>query len=92
MTSDSPSATTPRMIGSRIQRCRVAALEMGRQTRARPPSARRTVTAHVPGLRIITPSSTAWPPTFALMGPPSYHGSSACGGPFLSVYADADFA
>jgi hypothetical protein len=42
------------------------------------------VTAHVPGLRIITPSSTAWPPTFALTGPHSYRNRSAYGGPFVS--------
>jgi hypothetical protein len=41
--------------------------DTGLQTCAMPPSGLRTATAQLDGLRIITPSSTAWPPIAALI-------------------------
>src|ERR1044071_1527426 len=67
MESDSPSAITPRMIGSRIQRWRRSIDAIGRLTSAMTPSGFRTATDHADGPRIITPSRTAWPPIGALM-------------------------
>src|SRR4029453_10780133 len=67
MESDSPSAMTPRMIGSRIQRWRRSMDVIGRFTSAMSPSGLRTATDHAEGPRIITPSRTAWPPIGALM-------------------------
>src|SRR4029453_11271178 len=64
--SDSPRAMIPRMIGSRIQRCRSSMDVIGRFTSAMSPSGFRTATAHAEGPRIITPSRTAWPPIGAL--------------------------
>ena len=59
MASDSPSATTPRITGSRSQRRREAGLVTGLLTHETPPSGRRTATDHDDGVRIITPSRTA---------------------------------
>jgi hypothetical protein len=59
MASDSPSATTPRITGSRSQRRREAGLVTGFETQETPPSGRRTATDHDDGVRIITPSRTA---------------------------------
>src|SRR4029453_7658204 len=76
MESDSPSAMTPRMIGSRIQRWRRSMDVIGRFPSAMSPSGLRTATDQAEGPRIITPSRTAWPPIGALMrfcsllGPP----------------------
>src|SRR5438105_1429405 len=53
----------PRTIGSRSQRCRAIADTIGRVTCAISPSGLRTATAQFDGLRIITPSRTACPPT-----------------------------
>src|SRR5437588_3316485 len=61
--SDSPSAMTPRMTGSRKMRWRAMAESIGRVTCAIEPAGVRTATAQFPGLRIMTPSRTAWPPT-----------------------------
>ena len=60
--SDSPRATTPRMTGSRqiLRRC-IGELTSW-TTSVISPSGVRIATAHEDGLRIITPSSTAWPP------------------------------
>src|SRR5437868_2917107 len=66
MASDSPSATTPRRIGSRSQRWRAIAESIDRVTCAIEPAGVRTATAQFPGLRIMTPSRTAWPPTVTL--------------------------
>src|SRR5436190_1677756 len=79
--SDSTSATTPRMIGQRSTRCFLVHETSGNElTSIAPcapcsgsslPSCRssgtglRTATAQVEMPRIITPSSTAWPPTGA---------------------------
>jgi len=57
--SDSPSATTPRITGNRIQRRRRATLSTSCSTSEMRPSGRRTATAQLEGPRIITPSSTA---------------------------------
>src|SRR3954449_4723519 len=74
MPSDSTSATTPRRIGSRIQRCFCSAEVSGNDWTSISPRASdgppsgtglRTATAHVETPRIITPSRTAWPPTGA---------------------------
>ena len=79
--SDSASATTPRMIGQRNARWRFVQETSGNETTSISPSAAssgsrpsspscsgrglRTATAHVETPRIITPSSTACPPTGA---------------------------
>jgi hypothetical protein len=77
--SDSPSATTPRMIGSRSTRWRLSAETSGSEMTSISPAAAsrmsrsspwascssdglRTATAQIETPRIITPSSTAWPP------------------------------
>src|SRR5207237_295570 len=65
--SDSPSATTPRTTGMRIQRCFFSADSTGRLTSAISPFCLRTATDHAEGPRIMTPSSTAWPPMGALI-------------------------
>ena len=49
MASDSPSATTPRITGSRSQRRRDAGLVTGFETHETPPSGRRTATDHDDG-------------------------------------------
>src|SRR5581483_6051822 len=64
--SDSPSAITPRTIGSRQSRWRAIGEEIDCETCAMSPRGVRTATAQLPGPRIITPSRTAWPPTFAI--------------------------
>src|SRR5919199_6549236 len=73
MASDSPSATTPRTIGTRSHLCRRRTDAIGRLTSAIAPSGLRTATDHADGPRIITPSRTAWPPmgwlTASLCGP-----------------------
>src|SRR3954469_19591740 len=84
--SDSTRATTPRMTGSRIQRWRTAAESSGRWTRAIWPFGRRTATAQADGLRIITPSITACPPTL-LMPIPSNAGGSGRACPVRRVGA-----
>src|SRR5437660_8302056 len=61
--SDSPSAMTPRMIGRRKIRRFAIGDVIGLQTCAIAPSGLRTATARLDGLRIITPSRTACPPT-----------------------------
>src|SRR5690348_6950327 len=61
--SDSPRAMTPRMTGKRKIRWRAMAESIGRVTCAIEPAGVRTATAQFPGLRIMTPSRTAWPPT-----------------------------
>ena len=60
--SDSPSATTPRMTGSRQSFRRCIGDEMSWTTSVMSPSGVRIATAHDDGLRIITPSRTACPP------------------------------
>ena len=76
--SDSASATTPRTIGRRSSRWRLVQETSGSETtsisplapslESGPPAAScsadglRTATAQVEMPRIITPSSTAWPP------------------------------
>ena len=83
--SDSTSATTPRMTGSRSTRWRRVHDENGNDVISIPPSgspagpALRTATAHVVTPRIMTPSRTAWPPT----------GASRCGGSATSSGAEA---
>ena len=57
--SDSPSAITPRITGSRQMRWRFIGEETSRTTSSMPPSGVRTATAQQDGPRIITPSSTA---------------------------------
>ena len=56
---DSPSATTPRMTGSRQTRWRCAQGTSGSELISIWPSGLRTATAQVETPRIITPSSTA---------------------------------
>src|SRR5690242_6747632 len=63
MASDSPSAITPRRIGRCKILCRAIAESIGRVTCAIEPAGVRTATAQFPGLRIMTPSRTACPPT-----------------------------
>ena len=79
--SDSASATTPRITGQRYTRCFFVHETSGNDETSMSPSAassgasprslicsgagRRTATAQVETPRIITPSSTAWPPTGA---------------------------
>ena len=79
--SDSASATTPRTTGRRSSRCflvhETSGSEItsisplappsspGPRRRAAPADGLRTATAQVEMPRIITPSSTAWPPTGA---------------------------
>src|SRR5215208_1127674 len=86
--SDSPSATTPRMTGHRSTRWRFAHETSGSELIATSPSGLRTATAHVETPRIITPSSTACPPTAAsrlATGLPSgIRASASCGRPFSS--------
>src|SRR5450759_1946351 len=60
--SDSPSAITPLMTGSLKTRCRFIKESTGRQTSATSPLGLRTASDQYEGLRIITPSITAWPP------------------------------
>src|SRR5207248_8894587 len=60
---DSPRAMTPRMTGSRKIRWRAIAQSVDRCTRAIAPAGGRTAAAQCPGLRIMTPSRTACPPT-----------------------------
>src|SRR5829696_8442553 len=62
---DSPRATTPRMIGSRQRRLRFAQGTSDSEVSSTAPSGLRTATAQVETPRIITPSSTACPPTGA---------------------------
>ena len=57
--SDSPSATTPRMTGSRQMRWRLAQETRGSEVTSIEPSGLRTATAQIETPRIITPSSTA---------------------------------
>src|SRR5712692_10549458 len=64
--SDSPSAMTPRITGSRKTRCRAIGDLIGWWTSAMSPSGLRTATAQFDGPRIITPSRTACPPTFVI--------------------------
>ena len=68
MPSDSPSATTPRMIGRRRTRCFFITETSGKDWTSISPGVPsgapsggglRTATAHVETPRIITPSSTA---------------------------------
>src|SRR5215469_14792008 len=66
MARDSPSAITPRTIGSRKKKWRAIAESIGRETCAISPEGVRTATAQLPGPRIMTPSRTACPPTFAI--------------------------
>ena len=66
MASDSPRAITPRTIGSRKKTWRAIAESIERETCAISPDGVRTATAQLPGPRIITPSRTACPPTFAM--------------------------
>src|SRR4051812_45190729 len=63
MASDCPSAATPRTTGRRSTRRRRATI--GCDWTAISPSGVRQATAQVETPRIITPSSTAWPPTAA---------------------------
>src|SRR5213078_2052033 len=63
--SDSTSATTPRTSGSRRKRWRLSQETSGNDWTSISPSFLRTATAQVDTPRIITPSSTAWPPTGA---------------------------
>src|ERR1035437_2222843 len=92
-----PSATTPRMIGSRSTRWRRIAESSGNVLTSISPSAAssgemppslscsavglRTATAQLATPRIITPSSTAWPPTgasrCALRAPPGASSANA---------------
>src|SRR5579864_7893447 len=62
--SDSPSAMTPRTTGTRRYQWRAIAESIERVTCAIVPAGVRTATAQFPGLRIMTPSRTACPPTF----------------------------
>src|SRR5436189_4277109 len=64
--SDSPSAITPRITGSRKIRCRAIGDLIGWCTSAMSPSGFRTATAQFDGPRIITPSRTACPPTVVI--------------------------
>src|SRR6187431_3288976 len=59
---DSPSAMTPRTTGSRQIFRRCIGDSISRTTSVMSPSGVRTATAQLDGLRIITPSRTAWPP------------------------------
>src|SRR6266516_4719485 len=63
--SDSASATTPRITGQRSARLRLAHETSGSEVTSISSSGLRTATAQVETPRIITPSSTAWPPTGA---------------------------
>ena len=63
--SDSASATTPRITGKRRIRLRFAQETSGSEVTSISPSGVRQATAQVETPRIITPSSTAWPPTGA---------------------------
>src|SRR5256714_7843487 len=63
--SDSASATTPRITGQRSARWRFAHETRGSEVTSTSSSGFRTATAQVETPRIITPSSTAWPPTGA---------------------------
>ena len=67
--SDSTSATTPRITGQRSARWRFAHETSGSEVTSISPSGLRTATAQVETPRIITPSSTAWPPTGASLVP-----------------------
>src|SRR5579859_2496045 len=60
--SDSTSATTPRISGQRYARCRRVQDLSGNEESSIAPSESRTATAQLETPRIITPSSTAWPP------------------------------
>ncbi len=62
---DSPRATTPRSTGSRQSRWRFAQGTSDSELISISPSGVRTATAQIETPRIITPSSTAWPPTGA---------------------------
>src|SRR6266511_2866040 len=62
---DSTSATTPRITGTRRIRWRFAQETTGSEVTSMSPSGFRTATAQVETPRIITPSSTACPPTGA---------------------------
>src|SRR3954452_24317969 len=63
--SDSTRATMPRITGMRPTRWRLAHETSGSEVPSPSPSGFRTATAHVETPRIMTPSSTAWPPTGA---------------------------
>src|SRR5690349_19794331 len=76
MASDSPSAITPRTTGSRKSRFRAIGDWIGWFTCAMSPSGFRTATDQFDGPRIITPSSTACPPTVVKdLGPPGAAGA-----------------
>src|SRR3954451_15847783 len=83
--SDSTRATMPRITGMRQTRWRLAHETRGSEVTSTSPSGFRTATAHVETPRIITPSSTAWPPTGAsrlATGIPSgIRASARCGCP-----------
>ena len=96
--SDSPSATTPRTIGSRSSRWRLSTDSIGNvwtsisprggsAASMRTPSSSscsgaglRTATAQLRMPRIITPSSTAWPPTGASRVATHWPGASSSAG------------
>src|SRR6188474_3262175 len=59
---DSPSAMTPRTTGRRQTFRRFIGDSISRTTSVMSPSGVRTATAQLDGLRIMTPSRTAWPP------------------------------
>ncbi len=57
----------PRMTGSRKNQCRAMTERIGWFTSAISPSGLRTASDQFDGLRIITPSRTAWPPIAELL-------------------------
>ena len=59
----SNSETAPRTIGRPSSRCFLVTDSKARSMNVIEPSTRRTATAIFDGARIMTPSTTAWPPT-----------------------------
>src|SRR3954462_12046730 len=68
--SDSPSAITTRITGRRQMRRFAIGEAISLTTCAIAPSGLRTATAQLDGLRIMTPSRTAWPPIAVLIPAP----------------------
>src|SRR4249919_2801655 len=77
--SDSPSAITPRITGSRHMRWRCIGELTDFVTSTTSPAGVRTATDQTAGPRIITPSSTAWPPYETLISARALSAAGAAG-------------
>src|SRR2546426_8847472 len=91
MASDSASTWTPRTSGHRTQGCASGSQGRAWVSEAISPSGLRTATAHDRGPRIMTPSTSAWPPIDGrtLRGSPAPAAASPCEGSAVTCGSDA---